>query len=570
MKRTGRNPLVLLLAGILPVLLAAGCGTTRPRNAATAEAPANADSALHASPRAEEAALEKKADAHAHYAAAVLHEMNDEQPQALEDYYQAALEDPTDDGLLLEVSERLLRARQPDKALKVLEPAARRRDVSSAVLARLGFVYAELGKDEPAIKADREAIQKDPRSLAGYHNLYLNYLQAKQPQAALGVLDEAAKVRNPGAEFLIGLAELYENYGQHFAAQRDAVRSKALAVLHRAAKLGSANPQLRLRLADGFHGAGDTKQAALLYLDLLKHLDDSPIVRELVRGKLAEIYLHSDHKKAIEQLQAIVHDDPANAPAYYYLGSIADDEKRWNDAIEYYKKALLFSPDLEQAYYDLARVQLGANNADDSLATLDRAQRKFGQSFFIEYLKGAAYSEQKHYQEAVSHFTAAEVIANATAPSLLGHVFYFQLGAARERNGEIAAAEKDFQRCLKMSPDFAEALNYLGYMWADRGTNLDQARVMIEKAVKLEPTNAAFIDSLGWVLFKQHEPAKALDYILKAVKLNAEPDATIYDHLGDIYATLKQEDKAREAWRKSLSVEPNEQIQKKLEAIRKE
>ena len=94
---------------------------------------------------------------------------------------------------------------------------------------------------------------------------------------------------------------------------------------------------------------------------------------------------------------------------------------------------------------------------------------------------------------------------------------------------------------------------------------LEKARELIEKAVKAEPKNAAFLDSLGWVLFKLNHPSEALKQILTAVELSEEPDATVYDHLGDIYAALKQPEKAREAWRKSLSIEPNDEVRKKLE-----
>ena len=87
---------------------------------------------------------------------------------------------------------------------------------------------------------------------------------------------------------------------------------------------------------------------------------------------------------------------------------------------------------------------------------------------------------------------------------------------------------------------------------------------MIEKAVKLEPQNAAFLDSLGWVLFKMEKPKEALPYLLKAVEHSKEPDSTLYDHLGDIYLALQEPEKAREAWRKAITIEPSEPIQKKL------
>jgi tetratricopeptide (TPR) repeat protein len=82
--------------------------------------------------------------------------------------------------------------------------------------------------------------------------------------------------------------------------------------------------------------------------------------------------------------------------------------------------------------------------------------------------------------------------------------------------------------------------------------------------LKNDPNNAAYLDSMAWALLKLDQPKPALDYILKAIQFSEEEDATIYDHLGDIYARLGQPDKAREAWRKSVSLEPNEQVQKKL------
>jgi tetratricopeptide (TPR) repeat protein len=172
----------------------------------------------------------------------------------------------------------------------------------------------------------------------------------------------------------------------------------------------------------------------------------------------------------------------------------------------------------------------------------------------------------KDFTNAVGHLTAAEVIASATDTNRLNHLFYYQLGAAYERGQRYEEAEKYLRKAISMSPDFSEGLNYLGYMWAERGVKLDEAREMIEKAVKLEPKNGAYLDSLAWVLYKSGKPSEALPSMLKAVELTEEPDVTVYDHLGDIYAALKQMDKAREAWRKAISIEPNKEIQKKLES----
>lgn len=328
-------------------------------------------------------------------------------------------------------------------------------------------------------------------------------------------------------------------------------------------------PQLQLKLADGFYLFGDTEKATAIYLDLLKHADDLPMLRDNVRAKLANIYLRaSDRKRAVEQLEAIVRDDPSNAQAYYFLGSIASEENRWADAVESLKKVILFNPEFEQAHYDLASAQIALGNTGDALATLDRARTRFSSSFVLEYLLGMAHNQQKNYVEAVNHFTTAEVIAQATETNRLTYGFYFQVGATLERKGDREQAVKYFEKCLKLSPDFPEALNYLGYMWAERGENLEKAREMIERALKAEPKSAAYLDSMGWVLYKLNQPKEALDYILKAVAASDEQDATLYDHLGDIYDALKQTEKAREAWQKSLAVEKNDAVQKKLDAAK--
>jgi tetratricopeptide (TPR) repeat protein len=509
---------------------------------------------------------DKASQAHAHYAAAIIHDMNDESEAALEDYFQAACDDPRDEGLVLEVSRRLIQNKQIDKALTLLTRATAEPGASGEIFARLGIVYGQLGKFDQAIAAGRTAIKRSPDSLAGYQNLFVNFLQNKKESEALKVLDDASRQQNVDAEFLVGLSELYLSYGVQAPAQKEKANAKALAVLNRAEKLNPTNPSLRLKLAEVYNSLGNTDRAAQLYLDLLKKLPDLPLIRERIQAKLAGIYLRgSDHKHAVEQLEAIVREDPTNPEAYYYLGYIAYTEKKPAEAADYFNKTILLNPDFPDPYYELALSQISLNQSDDALATLDKARKKFPQNFTLELCTGLAYGRKKDYKQAAEHYTAAEVIARATDPSHLDDQFYFQLGATYERLGDFVQAEQYFDKSLKLAPDSAETQNYLGYMWAEHNTKLEQAKELIEKAVKAEPKNAAYLDSLGWVLFKLHQPKEALDYALKAVEFSEEPDATLFDHVGDIYAALSQADKAREFWKKSLALEPNDEVRKKLE-----
>ncbi len=513
-----------------------------------------------------DADMDDLAEAHAHFGTAVIHELNEQPDEALKEYTEAAFKDPGNDELVIDVSRRLVRAGQPEKALELLNRATARPDASGELYGWLGIVHARLGHLDSAIKADRVAIKRQADSLSGYQNLFVTYLQNQKQQEAFNVLEEAGKVPHADPEFLIGLGELYLRASSQIPSQKETARANATEIFQRARKLSLDDPQLRLRLADGLAEVGERGAAAEIYQSLLKDLDDSPFIREGIRAKLIDIYVRDNNSKAAEeQLQAILRDNPTDPQVYELLGDIAYTAKSYEKAAGYFSKAVLLSPDTQESYFDLARAQMAANKNSDALETLDKVRTKFPQSFALEFLSGLIYGQQKDYSNSVAHLTTAEVIARSTNTNLLTDV-YFQLGAASERQGKYADAETYFDKCLKISPDDAEALNYLGYMWAERGQNLERARAFIERALKNDPDNAAYLDSMAWVLFKLNQPRPALDYILKAIKSSEGEDATIYDHLGDIYARLGQTDKARDAWKKSVSLEANVEVQKKLES----
>src|SRR6266568_578535 len=509
------------LAWLAMLLMGCGSGSAakRPPGERTAQDSPNEDFSR--------AAMDRRAEAHARYANAVLHDWNEETELAAEEYFKAAMADPANQELVLEVSHRLLQLKQNDKAVEVLTKATAMPNASGVVFAQLGRLYALLGKTDQATAADRTAIKRAPRSLFGYRYLAQIYSDNRQFTEGLKVLDQAAKQSGVDAAFLVELSELYAAFMR--GGTNATVKSHALDALHRAARLNPTGAFLMQKLADGFAVLGDTEQAT-------------------------------------EQLQAIIRDNPTNPQAYYFLGALALEDKRYKDARDYFNKTILLNPNLEQVYYDLAGAQINLDQPRDALTTLGKARQMFSQNFVSEFYTAMAYTRMKEYSNSITHLTAAEVSARAADTNRLTPVFYFQLGSAYERNQRYDEAELNFKKCLERSPDFSEALNYLGYMWAERGVNLPRAKELIEKAVKLEPKNAAFLDSLGWVLYKLDQPHEALNHILKSIEYAEEPDATLYDHLGDVYLSLKQPAKAREAWRKSLSIEPSEPIQKKLGA----
>jgi tetratricopeptide (TPR) repeat protein len=376
--------------------------------------------------------------------------------------------------------------------------------------------------------------------------------------------------RQPGTDalFLIHLGDLYVRT-QALQPKNPSLKQRGLEALNRAAALKPANPNVRQKLGDTYAQLGDTEKSAQIYLNLLGEFREMPLMRDALREKLANIYLHGrDKSKAAEQLEAIVRDSPTRYPeAWYYLGTFSYDEKNYNKAAEYFERAILVNPEMEQAYVDLAGTQINLGQTAEALKTLEKARAKFPDSFTAEFFTGLAFARLKDYATALKHFTIAESIGNSMDARRLNYLFYFQVGTAYERNHDYVQAEKYFLKCLELQPEFSDALNYLGYMWAERGTNLEKARELIEHAVQLEPSNAAYLDSLGWVLYKLNEPDAALEPLLKAVALSEEPDAAVYDHLGDVYRAMNLKEKAVAAWQKSLSVESNDEVRKKLREI---
>jgi tetratricopeptide (TPR) repeat protein len=120
---------------------------------------------------------------------------------------------------------------------------------------------------------------------------------------------------------------------------------------------------------------------------------------------------------------------------------------------------------------------------------------------------------------------------------------------------------------LQQDPDHADALNFIGYLYADRGIHLEEAERMIKRALELKPGNAYMIDSLGWVYFKTNRLAEAIRHLKEASEALPE-DAAILEHLGDAYVRGGQISEALEAYGRAARLNPeNAALRKKLDDL---
>ncbi|HXI14715.1 MAG TPA: tetratricopeptide repeat protein [Thermoanaerobaculia bacterium] len=177
----------------------------------------------------------------------------------------------------------------------------------------------------------------------------------------------------------------------------------------------------------------------------------------------------------------------------------------------------------------------------------------------IQTRKGrkAAGAVAEAYVQAASFPEAIAVLESSSKSYPEDTDVLFQLGSTFERAGRIADAEKIFLALLARLPDHNPTLNYLGYMWADKGMNLDRATQMLLKAVASEPRNAAFIDSLGWAYFRLGKLELAEQHLKDAARLLPN-DPTVQEHLGDLFASQRNYRRALETYANALRLEPED------------
>jgi tetratricopeptide (TPR) repeat protein len=239
--------------------------------------------------------------------------------------------------------------------------------------------------------------------------------------------------------------------------------------------------------------------------------------------------------------------------------------KNLDKALEYSEQALKEHPD--STALKLARADMIAEKGrlEEGIKALQQMTKGTDEDLEVLSMMANVYQRAKKSDEAqnIAETIVKQFPDNPTA--------YFQEGAIYERIKKYNEAERAFRKALDLEKDNPAILNYLGYMLADRGTKLDEAVSLIEKALKQDPTNGAYLDSLGWAYFRQNKLDLAEEYLTKALKFSGA-DATVNDHIGDLYFKTQRFEQAKAAWTKTveLSNDPEEiaKVKKKLDDLK--
>ncbi|MGA3130094.1 MAG: tetratricopeptide repeat protein [Terracidiphilus sp.] len=500
---------------------------------------------------------------------------------------------------------------QPDKAEAEFRTAQAIEPESEDVVLNLARLYAESGDLQHAVKAI-EAVPVDGRTPKMEFTLGALYDQMKQPKDAIAAykraedmepgdlqtvdalaqallsdnqLDEAlaqykklAEDNTDDAEPLIHIAEIERRQGKY---------EDALAVIRKARKIDSNS------LEAGFNEG--------LLLDILGRLDDAvQTYQQMVDATSHANGAYTEEEKNnrsifLERLGAVSLEenkiDQAIA-AYQKMidlgGSIA--VRGYQGEVDAYRAAHEFDKSL-----DVAKKAVAANPNDRDLKLMlagelaDQGHPDEALTMARSLLDGASPEEQRgvwfaigqtnvrlrRWKDAEDAFDKGDPLATKKEDRTY---LFFLRGELAERQKHFDQAEQYFNQALALDPENTMTLNYLGYMWADKGEKLPEALKMIRKAVDIEPMNGAYLDSLGWVYFKMGEYELAEDNLRQAVNRD-QTDPTVHMHLGDLYEKTGRIRLAAAQWQLSMDefaksspgdFEPGDvaKVQKKLESAR--
>ena len=237
---------------------------------------------------------------------------------------------------------------------------------------------------------------------------------------------------------------------------------------------------------------------------------------------------------------------------HIYLGRSAERQKMDAKALEWYDKIQPGEHFLE-GRLSAANVIARTKNVDAAIKMLDEVDDITPeQQITVIQTEANLLSQAKRNQES---FNLLEKAAKNWPDSI---ELSYDYAMAAERIGKVDVMETELRKVIKLKPDFAAAYNALGYSFADRSIKLDEAKTLIETALKLSPNDHYMLDSLGWVHYRLGNLALAAEYLRKAYEIQADPE--IAAHLGEVLWKKGQQEEAKKIWANALKEHPENAV----------
>ncbi|PID75107.1 MAG: hypothetical protein CSA20_02855 [Deltaproteobacteria bacterium] len=422
---------------------------------------------------------------------------------------------------------------------------------NEVAVVKLAVLYSLMRQNDLAQQLYEEYLQTHPRSYRILLSQALFFRKNRKYNEAL-VRFEKALTMNWSVELAYDVASLYSQQRRFSEALRlyDAIIAKDAfderAILNRAYVLYSL-------------GKREESERDLLRLRQFAEYPDS------IDMVLAWRYLQEDRiEEAKEILQDILSEEEENIDALHALAFIAYKEKNYQKSLGLLEK---ISPlkESEKALSLYVAVLRELKRNDQAISLLRECIDEKNSRYPACYGLLASLYQEKDDSDA-----ALNLLGQAVVLYPLNAQLRYEYGLMFEKLGRPQEAMTQMQEALRLNPDHADSLNYIGYVWADQGKNLDQALNYIIRACSLKPGNPYIIDSLGWVYFRLKQFEKALKYLEESASY--EPgDPHIFDHLGDVYLAVDDKKNAVKAYQKAYDLFTNQEdkamVRKKLDAL---
>lgn len=471
------------------------------------------------------------------------------QPQRAEDQLRGILShSPDNEGALEQLSQLYIEEGRPQDAIALLRDAAGASD-DPALYDLLGNAYSKTNDNAKAQTAYARAVALDPDDPSHRHGLAQAMLANNDYQGALEQFQRLTQVEPDNPQNYLRISQIYRHMNQ---------LDKSEAALMQAKKYAPGDLEVLYN-------------EALLYEAQARYKDAVEVLSDAIAGVKAQQQQGQAAPSALgilyEQLGMAHRDagDYASAErTFEEMEQLGPSSKKRGELllIDTYRA----SGDIKGAIAEAQKAR-AADSSDPTLAVtyamllgddsqVDEATKILRNLAPDGHVDRETYLDLANVEERGKRYDDAERDANAalnlSRDPADKESAWSMLGAIYNDRKEYDQAEAMFRKSLAINPHDAMVLNDYGYMLADRGVRLDEAVSMIHGAVAEEPTNSAYLDSLGWAYYKQGNLPAAQQYLLQAVSHDST-DPTILGHLGDVYAKMGQSDRAEQTWEKALA-----------------
>lgn len=438
--------------------------------------------------------------------------------------------------------------RRNEATIEAYEKALEYHPRDTDVLFRLAQTYVDFGQLLNANEVyDRILAQR-----GGDFDLYLRKFQnfnAMQMRDSALVQLEKMRELNPG-----NLSTLH-TLSQYYLELDD--EQEAREILEEARERNSRDPQTLILLAEMYIRNSEWENLGNSFTSMLA----DPLIypsqkRELVRFMLRQYQQNPDAAVLEEQTRNVIKSFSESEPEYGPAQMIAADffmqTNEPERALEKLEHVNRISPDDQDGWRQRVQVLFSMGEYDEVISVSDSAQTYAENDAWIQFFTGASLMLTERPNEAEAWLEKATL---SPARREFRSIVYGTLGDVKHELDKWDEAVRSYERAIRLDSENHNAMNNYAYFQAERDKNLGKALELAEKAVGLQPENASYLDTLGWIFFKMENYEQAELYLQKSVDTGTA-SAEVFEHLGHLYETLGDLDNAKRWWRQALEKDP--------------